>query len=149
MKFRSVIPAAVARKPAVLTCAPLEKVIPSWFCKMTWPLAVILPAICDGFEPVTRFRVAARAEGWWKSTDCRARGGLIDRGDARGAVDGRRSRDHGPAGRPGIGRGLGLRGAGRDGQDQHAGRLQRPAEQQRLPPAVCRPEPVHRLPCPR
>jgi hypothetical protein len=66
------IPEAVAMKPAVLTCAPLRKVIPSWFSRITWPLALICPAICDGLGPVTRFSATAAAFGCWKSTDCRA-----------------------------------------------------------------------------
>ncbi len=63
MKFLFVIPAAVATNPAVLICAPLVKVIPSWFCRITCPLAVILPAICDGLGPTTRFSTTAEAFG--------------------------------------------------------------------------------------
>ena len=70
MKFWLVIPAAVAMKPAVLICAPLVKVIPSWFSRITWPLALICPAIWDGFGPTTRFSATAAAFGCWKFTDC-------------------------------------------------------------------------------
>ena len=37
---------------------------------MIWPLAPILPAICDGLEPTTRFSVTALDDGWLNCTLC-------------------------------------------------------------------------------
>ena len=68
--FSALMPDVVTTNPAALTCEPLLKATPDWFISTIWPLAEILPAICDGSGPTTLFRVMDCAEGCLNVTVC-------------------------------------------------------------------------------
>ena len=63
MKFSLVIPGADTTRPAAFTCAPWVKTTPDGLISTSWPLALILPAICEMSPPVTRFSAIAELEG--------------------------------------------------------------------------------------
>ncbi len=68
--FSGLMPEAVTTRPAAFTCEPRLKATPDWFISTIWPLADILPAICDGSGPTTRFSVTDWADGCLKVTVC-------------------------------------------------------------------------------
>ena len=70
MKFWSLMPAAETTTLWASTWAPLVNSTPAGLTSTIWPFAVILPAICEGSAPVTRFSVIALGDGCWNWTCC-------------------------------------------------------------------------------
>ncbi len=62
------MPSVEAINEPALTTPDLVMVIPLGFTSTTVPGALMVPAIDDGVEPVTRFSVADDALGWLKLT---------------------------------------------------------------------------------
>jgi hypothetical protein len=67
-KSSFLIPSVEATNEPVLMTPVLVMAIPFGFTSMTVPGALIVPAIEDGVEPVTRFSVAEDELGWLKLT---------------------------------------------------------------------------------
>ena len=70
MKFCRVMPEAVTRMLAAFTSALSANTTPERFSMITWPFALMLPAMADGCGPVTRFSTTAPAPGWRNTTPC-------------------------------------------------------------------------------
>src|ERR1700692_2505520 len=68
MKFWLVMPAAVTSTLAAFTSALLANTTPDWFWMMIWPLAVMCPAIWEGWAALTRFSTTADELGCWNVT---------------------------------------------------------------------------------
>ena len=70
MKSAFVMSSVDATRPPTSTRAVLVKVTPFGFTRYTWPLALSVPWISEGSEPVTRLSATASAVGCTKRT-CR------------------------------------------------------------------------------
>src|ERR1017187_7820014 len=64
MKLALLIFAVVAIRPLTSICEPGPKNTPFGLIRITLPLAVRVPSICDGSGSLMRFRVTDDEEGW-------------------------------------------------------------------------------------
>jgi len=67
-KASLVMLAVETTSPAAFTVEPWWKITPDWLTIAICPLAVIWPAICEGFGVTTRFSVTEVVEGCWNWT---------------------------------------------------------------------------------
>src|ERR1039458_6955455 len=66
MKSEFLIFAVVAIRPLTSTCEPGPKNTPFGLIRITLPLAVNVPSICEGSGSLIRLRVTEEEEGWLK-----------------------------------------------------------------------------------
>src|SRR5579859_346812 len=68
MKSAVLMSWVLATRPATSRLAPGANRMPFGLIRNTWPLAVMLPKMLEGLEPITRFSTMAELFGWMYCT---------------------------------------------------------------------------------